>query len=445
MDYTYVFSDFIDVRSQVQVINHRTGEAYCVHVHINDAEFRKTDEGWLTPLLADLVDLAASIYVSDWLLPKSQHKRYDIGVVLPLRNPLHFSRKWVIDELQKLLQWYTDDNWHFEFTLRNCRGRETENHAKFPLFSDLTEVALWSGGLDSLAGLCGQIQTRTAPQYTLFGTGSNTTIQGKQADIACRLKSTYPQIKLIQLPIQLQYPDKKPPSNDTFRARGFVFKLLGAICSCLERQSMLHIYENGFGAINLPFTLSETGIAHTRSVHPISLIKTGKFLSQLLGIQFEYKNPYLFSTKAQICNSIRLHSDLAFDTVSCDGRYRQPDQPTQCGSCSSCLLRRMALLIALGGDRTKYVITDGIVTQPLLQRSYFEAMDFQVDALNKIFSSEEPWLSLLQRYPDLRKLQNSLTREDGKSNILVQDCLLHLYQSHANEWGQVQHLLKVRL
>jgi hypothetical protein len=65
------------------------------------------------------------------------------------------------------------------------------------------------------------------------------------------------------LQYKIHYPDaQKPPTNDLFRARGLVFKLLGAVCAYLEKQQALYIYENGFGAINLPYRLSEKNMLH---------------------------------------------------------------------------------------------------------------------------------------------------------------------------------------
>lgn len=441
MDYRYIFSDFTDDFGHVRVINHRIGREYQILARIDDTHITQTDRGYLPSLLADLIDLAASIYVTDWLLPKKQNESCDICVELPVRNFDLFSQTWLLEELHNLLRWYTNDKWHFQFQKRKCALRKTERQSKLPLLQEPVEVALWSGGLDSLAGVCGRIQKNTASRYTLIGTGSNTQIQGKQAEIANVLKSKYLELKLIQLPIHLEYPCERPPTNDTFRARGFVFKILGAVCSLLENQRTLHIYENGFGAINLPFTRAERGIAHTRSVHPISLLDTSIFVSKILGSQFNYNNPYLFSTKAQMCNSIVSSADLAFRTISCDGRYRQMDQPTQCGSCSSCLLRRMALLVALGEDQTEYVVTHGTATLP--KQSHFKAMDFQADKLNELLNSTNPWSSLLQRYPELRQLVNRLAIDYKESDKVIQDCLLQLYKSHVDEWKRTRHLLEV--
>lgn len=443
MDYTYVFPDLSDRHEVVKIIDHRSSREFKVNVCTNTDALVKTSYGHLTAMLADLVDLATAIFVADWLLPRKPHESLEIAVILPVRNPRELNTYCVLEELSQLLRWYTGDNWHFEFLTRKNGERRIELQRKLALSMGNSEVCLWSGGLDSLAGLYNRMLANTACQYTLLGTGSSSQIQGTQAGIAKALSNIRLQdILLVQVPIRLEYPSFHPLTNDLFRSRGFVFKLLGAVCALLEGQRVLHIYENGYGAINLPFTKAEPGLAHPRSMHPISLIETGNFVSNLVGTQFKFENPFLFSTKTQMCMSMLSCPDLAFNTITCDGRYRGSDQPQQCGYCSSCLLRRMALTTALGRDETPYVVTHGIVTQQLLQRRHFEAMDQQAIELDIIMKSDNPWQSLQKRYSDLRRLVTRTAKELKVERSLIQTRLLQLYQNHAEEWFRTREKLE---
>lgn len=101
--------------------------------------------------------------------------------------------------------------------------------------------------------------------------------------------------------------------------------LLGSAYACLEGQARaLAVYENGIGAINLPFRASEVGLEHTRSVHPLSMCCVSQFVSMLIGEPFLVHNPFLWSTKAEMCRVLdELDvSDIAWETVSCDCPYR---------------------------------------------------------------------------------------------------------------------------
>ena len=80
--------------------------------------------------------------------------------------------------------------------------------------------------------------------------------------------------------------------------------MLGAACAYLMGQKVLYLYENGIGAINLPYRESAVGLDHSRSVHPLTLLMVSDVISELLGQEFEVKNPFLFWTKAEMCKAL---------------------------------------------------------------------------------------------------------------------------------------------
>jgi hypothetical protein len=148
--------------------------------------------------------------------------------------------------------------------------------------SELSAVTLWSGGLDSLAGLYNRLSGEPSARYILLGTGSNTILHSTQQQVAVRLRSRFPgRIRLVQIPIRLDESTalRKEPRQ---RSRGFVFMLLGAACAYLAGKTTLSVYENGIGAINLPFRASEVGLDHTRSSHPLSLLYMSNLVTELL-------------------------------------------------------------------------------------------------------------------------------------------------------------------
>src|SRR5256885_13829390 len=106
-------------------------------------------------------------------------------------------------------------------------------------------------------------------------------------------------IEHIQIPLRLkQHVDARLSKNRSQRSRGFVFTMLGAVCARVQGESTLYVYENGIGAINLPFNRSTVARDHAVSVHPLSLQRLGNLLSMALGTRFTVVNPFLLSTKA---------------------------------------------------------------------------------------------------------------------------------------------------
>jgi hypothetical protein len=212
------------------------------------------------------------------------------------------------------------------------------------------------------------------------------------------------------------------------------------VCAYLEGQNILHIYENGVGAINLPYP-GGVGLDHSRAVHPLSLARMSKLVSLWLGESFHFVNPFLFWTKAQMCEVFTRNEtmDLVFQTITCDGRFRQEGQPPQCGFCSSCLLRRQSLAVQGIEDKTEYVITHGREPEanPTL---HLRAMLCQVETLRSVLRSEQAWFSLSSKYPELGKIVNRVTQHATESQR-IEENLLQLYKRYVDEWEKVSSVI----
>jgi len=83
----------------------------------------------------------------------------------------------------------------------------------------------------------------------------------------------------------------------------------------------LYLYENGVGAINLPYERTPVGIPNSRSVHPRTLLLVSNFIQALTGRQFNIENPCVFQTKAEMCvhPAVQLMARSIPTTFSCDG------------------------------------------------------------------------------------------------------------------------------
>lgn len=445
-EYIFHFSDIRDGLCTVRFTNCCTGEAHEFCAAVDDRQFVLLKLPRMPAVLADLVDLALAVYVADRTLRRCIDAICHIHVHLPIRHPEIFTSSHIIEDLEGLLYRYTGDRWTFEFTQRVAHGRLAERQLCLPTVMSLgssVEVALWSGGLDALAGLYNRMQDlESAQRYTLVGAGGNFHVHNIQRRVAMAVDECFPwPSRLVQAPIRL-YGTDGMSKNSVPRSRGLVFLLLGTACAYMEGQNQLFVYENGIGSLNLPFRSSEVGLDRSRAVHPLSLKQVSQLVSQVLGQPFSYRNPFLFWTKAQMCDRL-VRSNLTEAvglTVTCDRRHRAI--PMECGRCSSCLLRRQALAFhGVVEDASRYVATHAQAPRRSSDSLHLRAMLYQVTWLRSCLASSDPWHTLARKYHDLLDVADHVASRERLPIVTVRHLLLRLYENYVLEWETVWHTI----
>jgi 7-cyano-7-deazaguanine synthase in queuosine biosynthesis len=449
-DYTLLFDPVMNSNGNVRCINHSRDKESNVGISVDDSEFRYRVQQEFPPIIADLIDLAVAIHATDRLTFQNlRQKQTRICVVLPVRHPELLSTTSFHGRLSSLLEWATGSRWLFDFRKRLDSGRIVEQQ---PLLSSadpyVGEVTLWSGGLDALAGLYTRLKTSHEVSFMLFGTGSNDNAYARQEHVFQGIQSSFPnRLNLCRVPIRFSGSNLHQ-KNKISRARGIVFMLLGAACAYLMGQRVLYLYENGIGAINLPYRKSAVGLDHSRSVHPLTLLKVSDIISELLGEEFKVQNPFLFWTKAEMCKALAEDGrhDLPSLTMSCDSPHRQ--QPIQCGYCSSCILRKQALAASTIEDQTHYIVPHG--RKPVGDTSlYLQHMLAQVSTLRGLLNvSDTPhlqWESLTQRFLELDDIVDRTAMVENFLSADMQLHLIRLYQTYVAEWDAVEPHISIDL
>lgn len=440
-DYTLDFQPVLNSNGSVQFFDHSQNKKLTIGINVDDIEFKYRVKAEFPPIVADLIDIAVAIYTSDRLAPQSlTEKQRRFYVILPVRHPELLNTEPFLTKLDDLLKWTTDSKWVFDFQKRIAPERLVE-HQSLPLAPQGCEVTLWSGGLDALAGLYTRLLMYPEKRFILFGTGSNNSVYARQKRVYEEIQSIFPgRCHLFRLPIRFD-DSSEQPKNKLSRARGVVFTLLGSACAYLMGEKVLCLYENGIGAINLPYRESAVGLDHSRSVHPLTLLMVSDLVSELLGEEFQVKNPFLFWTKAEMCKTLaeKGKDDLPTLTMSCDSPHRQ--KPVQCGYCSSCLLRRQSLAASTIKDRTRYVVLHG--ERPVKEPSLcFLNMQAQVRTLDSLFAvSNEPWITLTKKFPVLDDIVDRTAMAENLLPADMQSRLIQLYQNYVSEWNAVESQL----
>jgi len=425
---------------------------------------------------ADLIDLAAVLHVLDRAVPRGEQSKVHVEVDIPLRNPSAFRRSR--EELQTALRQYSHDRWSFTFSKSSGEDPRPERaligespeaigrnlqpqlfRGKGPL-----EVALFSGGLDSFAGLIHRMRQRPETDFLLVGSGSNREVIGLQKRLNRALRRevgrSRPAFRLQQTRIHPDYPGDSPPFgsfNTAPRLRGLVFTLIGAGQAVMYEQDRLHVYENGIGAINLPFGGGVRKSDHATAVHPKSLRKAGNFLSAVLGEDFEVSNPFLFKTKSQMCESIAdlsWASRLASQTISCDSKPRESyrKQVRHCGTCSSCLLRRLSFMASSLRDQTDYAFLQPGYEFAKDDRSHWRGMRSQAREFGQCLRGVRPWPALANSFPNLEDVRLYAPAQ-GRSSAIdgladekdkTEENLADLYRRHVEDWNRFGDQIRPR-
>jgi hypothetical protein len=224
------------------------------------------------------------------------------------------------------------------------------------------------------------------------------------------------------------------------RTRGFLFLTLGVVSAIATGAAKLSLYENGIGAINLPYDATQVGTCNSRATHPSTLLRMQDFVRTLTGREFVIDNPFLFTTKAEMCAHEaveRLAESLPL-TFSCDGFPVRAKNRSQCGFCTSCLLRRLSIeaagLSMYDGNGYLNDICSSTFRGSEKQLHPLRAMDWQARRIRRALSAGNPWEALVDEFVELQRLQIDVCRPNKLEPSEFRTKVLRLYSTYAGEW-----------
>jgi len=408
----------------------------------------------LAPLLADWVDIALAFYVADRLALRrdssDRARSLQWGRILDLKIPVRELVTWrrpgVVESLVRALRYFTEDDWRIDFVPRVGAGRISESQGfLFPSAPPApARVALYSGGLDSFIGAIQQMAEFPSDSLVFVSGVTNTRQRsGQRKQLAAISHAFGRQIWHVAVPYGFRWArsGRRHPEESSQRTRGFLFLTLGVATALATQAQELYVYENGVGAINLPYDGTQIGTSNSRAIHPLALRRMEDFVSCLTEHRFPIKNPFLFCTKAEMCRhpAVRNLQECIPLTFSCDGFPVRARNRSQCGSCTSCLLRRMSLESAglSQFDRTGYLNelpgTRGLTRKR--QRDALQTMAWQAHRINVALGKANPWEELVREFVELQDLAEGICRATGENPIELQGKLMRLYGQYASEWA----------
>lgn len=316
-----------------------------------------TDFFWktLTPRIVDLLEIASFVYAADssvsrgtgWT-DKSSTESWsrDFVIVVPVRDIRFWQTPDITGIIEDILRFFTNDKWHFIFTklekdraIQEYLGLQDD---EWP-FSEVERVVLFSGGLDSLAGVLDC--AASGERLVLVSHRPVSTMDHRQRQLYDLLQARFPG-QLLRIPV---WVNKASASREsTQRSRSFLFTSLGVAVASVMKCKGIRFYENGVVSLNLPVADEVLRARASRTTHPVALAMLTNLASLVLERSVEVDNPFLFLTKQEVVTLIadRGAADLIGHSCSCLHSFFKSRAQHHCGTCSQCIDRRVAVLAA---------------------------------------------------------------------------------------------------
>lgn len=276
--------------------------------------------------------------------------------------PVLCLEKWNANKqlLENMLNFLTGDLWQFQFRERQLNAYENTRREVITRTRDkhdATEFCMLSGGLDSFIGATDLLANGHRPIFVgNYNGGKGVSIYQKKVIDLLATYFNYERERFYQF-----YAAPKSGRENTTRSRSLMFFAHAILlASGMGNPVTLYVPENGVISLNIPLTVHRSGSLSTRTTHPHFMGMLRQLLVNM-GLQITIVNPYQFKTKGEMIRDCQdsqfLRNNIQW-TMSCShpdlGRYSGDSEPSHCGCCLPCTIRRAAIRFANQADVSTY-------------------------------------------------------------------------------------------
>ncbi len=393
--------------------------------------------------IKDLLEIAGYIYAADRLISRGaidsleyHNWARNMHFVFKVRDLKFWNHPSTPNLLSEALLYVSGDN-NISFTfvggakdIGQLNAFDVEGIS--PTKTGKEAIALFSGGLDSLAGVLNILET-TKDNLILVSHRANHGTTRTQEGIYKKLKEDYPN-RIKYYPFHCTLKGIRAP-EETQRTRIFLYTAIAFSLATIYKEDELSIFENGITSINFSKRADLINARASRTTHPKTLHQMKAFFSHLAEKSFVINHPFLFNTKTdifQLIHSFNRHNYIN-STVTCTKTFQKFDNnsaATHCGGCSQCIDRRFA---AFASHLEKF---DAIYNFEISKDSFLLddakthlcdyiklASNFSNDSLNSFYHERLEILSELVDYIDG-------IDEHEKVNKFFELCKKHFQQIH---------------
>lgn len=305
--------------------------------------------GKVPPVTYSLLYLSAIVYAIDRGIDRHRYsidgwsRELDVDINLPeykLFQPIE-------RQIDTMLSFLTGDYWSCRFvgTAQVRYGRYGQTN----YFDGITQVNLFSGGMDSLIGAIDYMTDN--PNGKLFlASHYDSVMRGPLSD-QDRLKKIfrrkysgqYAEMTAVMITPELS-------AELSCRSRSLMFLSIALIVASYANCKIV-VPENGSVSLNFPLSPSRRASCSTRTTHHVFL-KQYREVLKALGLTTQVENPYEKMTKGEMvqhCSDKDYLMSIVEHSNSCGKRGMHQHMydnthATHCGHCMPCMYRKAAMI-----------------------------------------------------------------------------------------------------
>ena len=356
-------------------------------------------KGRIPAVSLNFLYFSAIVYAIDRAVKREKHsidgwsREFEVAFKLP--DSGMFTDNQI--EIESLLSYLTGDFW--QCTFLQCEDFQLTINEDRDIFDDVSQVNLFSGGMDSLIGAIDFFASNIEGKVFL-SSHYDSNMGGPKSDqqrLLHEFEEKYHNRYVL-------YEDNNPilikteiTEDTTCRSRSLMFIAL-ALQVAVYTNSKIVVPENGSVSLNFPLSVSRRASCSTRTTHPVILYKLQNLFCNF-GLSVSLENPYELMTKGEMVTQCK-NRDFLLQVLplsnSCGKRGRRQyfvDNPlaTHCGRCMPCMYRKAALVGF--NDTTTYGITMNSLYKHKKQKisdDFFAMLNF----LKKDLSDEDIYKEL---------------------------------------------------
>lgn len=395
---------FVDLR--VHSTKSEVWETSCVVQLVPIAYF----QGKVTDEAYGLLFLSAIVYAIDRSVSRHKYsidgwsREFDVEILLPKHKIFQENK----NQIDKMLSFLTGDYWNCQFV-----DEGVIRYPKFKMttfYDGITQVNLFSGGLDSLIGAIDYLE-RNPEGHLYLSSHYDKFMSGPKTD----QKRVYRALKEKYANHALRYgsPIMISPSESietSCRSRSFIFLSLATIVAEYAGCSVA-VPENGSVSLNYPLSPSRRASCSTRTTHPLFIMRFQDLIKQL-GLKPKVFNPYEFYTKGEMvqnCANKSFLLDILPLSNSCGKRSMHQQMydhrnATHCAHCMPCMYRKAALVGE--SDKTTYGNSlERIFNKRkwAVSKDFFAMLNFLKTPLSKEDIRKELSIAGMGSFPNIEK------------------------------------------